>query len=123
LNDTLDHETCHLHALYTLSKDVFVDKYQLTELSQFQSGGIRNLRGVWGETDLEDPGYKTNGWGSIVLIDVASNEKQLTLELPLHLRYLEPLEGGGTRRVDVLPPEIFWACENTVEGIKLNIKS
>ena len=34
VNDTLDHETCHLHALYTLSKDVFVDQYQL---SQFPS--------------------------------------------------------------------------------------
>ena len=75
------------------------------------------MRGVWGETDLEDPNYKTEGWGSVVLIDVASSEEELTLELPLHLRYLEPLPGGGTRRVDILPPEIFWACQNTVEGI------
>lgn len=118
LNDTLDYKTCNLHALYTLSKDVFVDKYQLTQLSQFQSGGIGNLRGVWGETDLEDPSYKTKGWGSVVVIDVAPSEQELMLELPLHLRYLEPLPGGGTRHVNILPPEIFWACENTVEGIR-----
>ena len=117
MNDTLNHETCNLHALYTLSKDVFVDKYQLTQLSQFQSGGIKNLRGVWGETDLEDPSYKTNGWGSIILIDIEQENSELILELPLHLRYLEPLDGGGNRHLDILPPEIFWACENTVEGI------
>jgi hypothetical protein len=117
VNDTLSHETCNLHALYTLSKDVFVDKYQLTQLSQFQSGGIKNLRGVWGETDLEDPSYKTKGWGSIVLVDIDQINSELTLELPLHLRYLEPLADGGYRHLNILRPEIFWACENTVEGI------
>jgi len=119
VNDTLDDETCGLHALYTLSKDVFVDKYQLAQLAQFESGGIKDLRGVWGETDLEEPSYNTHGWGSIVLIDIPKQEdvtSSLTVELPIHLRYLEPLVGGGNRTVDILPPEIFWACENTVEG-------
>ena len=120
VNDTLNHESCKLHALYTLSKSVFVDKYQLTQLAQFQSGGIQNLRGVWGETDLENPSYKTQGWGSVVLIDIATLEgkkSEMMVELPLHLRYLEPQAGGGMRRVNVLPPEVFWACENTIEGI------
>jgi hypothetical protein len=105
--------------LYTLPKDVFVDKYQLAQLAQFGSGGINSVTGVWGETDLEDPTYKANGWGSIVLIELPDHQVDLTLELPLHLRYLEPLEGGGKRHVDILPPEIFWACENTVEGVTL----
>ena len=117
LNNTLDYETCNLHALFTLSKEVFVDKYQLAQLAQFQSGGIKHLRGVWGETDLEDPSYKTKGWGSVVLIDISPTEEELTLKLPLHLRYLDPLEGGGNRHLDILPPEVFWACANTVEGI------
>lgn len=119
INDTLDHETCNLHALYTLSKNVFVDKYQLAQLAQFELGGIQNVRGVWGETDLEAPSYKTEGWGSIVLVDIAridGSGNNLTLELPLHLRYLEPLEGGGNREIKLLCPEIFWACKNDVEG-------
>jgi len=122
INDTLDHESCRLHALYTLSKDVFVDQYQVSQLAQFNSGGIDNLRGVWGETDLENPSYKTNGWGSVVLVDVSEPQEpsEMTLELPLHVRYLEPLEGGGKRPVEILPPEVFWACENTVEGIYLH---
>jgi len=119
VNDTLDSESCKLHALYTLSKEVFVDKYQLAQLAQFQSGGIHHLYGVWGETDLEDPSYRTKGWGSIVLVDIVQDRSELTLELPLHLRYLEPQVGGGTRNVDILPPAIFWACENSVEGIPL----
>jgi hypothetical protein len=118
INDTLDHETCNLHALYTLSKQVFVDQYQVSQLAQFKSGGIENLRGIWGETDLENPSYKTDGWGSVVLVDIPKLEEpsEATLELPLHVRYLEPLEGGGNRLVEILPPEVFWACENTVEG-------
>lgn len=119
INDTLDHETCNLHALYTLSKDVFVDQYQLSQLAQFKSGGIEDLRGVWGETDLENPSYKTKAWGSVVLVDIPKVEKpaELTLELPLHMRYLEPQDGGGKTPVEILPPEVFWTCENTVEGI------
>ena len=117
-NDTLDSESCKLHALYTLSNEVFVDKYQLAQLAQFQSGGLRQLSGVWGETDLENPSYKTKGWGSIVLVDVVEQDLS-ALELPLHLRYLEPQIGGGARNVEILPPEIFWACENSVEGIQI----
>jgi hypothetical protein len=103
---------------YTLSKDVFVDKYQLAQLAQFKSGGIQNVR-VWGETDLEAPSYETPGWGSIVLVDAPKpdpKDTQMTLKLPLHLRYLRPIDGGGKVHVDILPPEVFWACENTVEG-------
>lgn len=120
MNDTFDHDTCSLHAMYTLSNHVFVDKYQLAQLAQFGSGGIQEIRGVWGETNLEDPSYHTPGWGSVVLVDISDDlETTLTLELPLHLRYLEPVDGGGKRHVDILPPEIFWACENTVEGIPI----
>ena len=118
INDTLDYETCTLHGLYTLSKEAFVDKYQLAQLAQFQSGGISNLRGVWGETDLESPSYKTEGWGSVVLIDIAIPElsEDLALELPVHLRYLEPIDRGGYTLVTLLSPQIFWTCENSVEG-------
>jgi hypothetical protein len=120
MNDTYNHDTCSLHAMYTLSNQVFVDKYQLAQLAQFGSGGIQEVHGVWGETNLEDPSYHTPGWGSIVLVDIPDElETTLTLELPLHLRYLEPVDGGGKRHVDILPPEIFWACENTIEGIPL----
>lgn len=123
VNDTLNSESCNLHALYMLSNEVFVDKYQLAQLTQFQSGGIRHLSGIWGETDLENPSYKTKGWGSIVLVDVVEQDQsELKLELPLHLRYLQPQTGGGKRQVDILPPEIFWACENPVEGTELFLR-
>jgi hypothetical protein len=128
INDTLDHETCNLHALYTLSKDVFVDQYQLSQLAQFKSGGIENVRGIWGETDLENPSYTTKEWGSLVLVDIPKLEEgdaihEMTVELPMHLRYLKPREGGGNQIVEILPPEMFWTCENTVEGPTLPIQS
>ena len=116
VDDTLDHDSCKLHALYTLSKDVFVDKYQLAQLSQFRSGGLKEVKALYGETDLEDPSYKTKGWGSIVLVEVHAVESELTVELPLHLRYLEPQIGGGYQHIELLPPAIFWACRNPVEG-------
>jgi PIG-X / PBN1 len=122
VNDTVDHESCTLHGLYTLSKEVFVDKYQLAQLAQFQSGGIADVRGVWGETDLENPTYKTEGWGSVVLLDVAvpvaDEAEELVLELPVHLRYLEPSTEGGYEALTLLPPQLFWTCQNSVEGIQ-----
>jgi hypothetical protein len=118
MNDTVDHESCTLHSLYTLSKEVFVDKYQLAQLAQFHSGGIADVRGVWGATDLEDPTYKTDGWGSVVLLDLAvpAAEEELVLELPVHLRYLEPSLEGGYEALTLLPPQLFWTCQNSVEG-------
>ena len=116
VNDTLNHETCNFYALYTLSKEVFVDKYQLAQLAQFSSGGLQNVQGIWGETDLEDPSYKTKGWGSIVLINVTRTNPKSTLELPIHLRYLGPQDGGGYRNTEVLPPQLFWACQNDAES-------
>jgi PIG-X / PBN1 len=118
VNDTLDHETCRLRSLYTLSKEVFVDKYQLSQLAQFHSGGIADVRGVWGEMDLEDPTYKTEGWGSVVLLDVAipQEEGELVLELPVHLRYLEPSNVGAYEALTLLPPRVFWSCQNSDEG-------
>jgi PIG-X / PBN1 len=113
-NNTLDGETCELFGLYTLPKEVFVDKYQLEQLAQFKSGGILRVAGLWGETDLEDPAYMTPGWGSVLLIEVPRDAH--TVEVPLHFRYLEPVPGGGYTPVDFVSPEIFWACENTVEG-------
>lgn len=71
-------------------------------------------------------------WGSAALLELAVpdedavNEEPWTVNVPLHLRYLEPLnataEGGdaGHRNVEVSWPAVFWACE-AEEGLKMSV--
>ncbi|KAL2111797.1 hypothetical protein VUR80DRAFT_9277 [Thermomyces stellatus] len=63
------------------------------------------------------PEYKTPTWGSTVLLELAPPETSTdgasspwTAEVPLHLRYKTPTEGGYAD-AQVPYPAVFWACE------------
>ncbi|KAK5627707.1 hypothetical protein RRF57_003422 [Xylaria bambusicola] len=55
-----------------------------------------------------------------MLLELRSPSTQIdtpwTAEIPLHLRYLSPAEGGYSS-INVPSPSVFWAC-NTEEGTK-----
>jgi hypothetical protein len=61
--------------------------------------------------DLEAPAYTTETWGSSILLELAppSTVQEWAVEVPLHLRYLEP-SPTGERHTEVAYPVVFWAC-------------
>ncbi|KAG0637236.1 PIG family protein [Tuber brumale] len=105
---------CTLNAYFTLPAALFIDKYQLSSDNQqlLDSLSIKRIKAISGETDLEAPVWTREKWGSRVLIEVDTKkgENGVELELPLHLRYLEPRYGGTTTKVDFAWPSVFWAC-------------
>ncbi|ODQ56512.1 PIG-X-domain-containing protein [Saitoella complicata NRRL Y-17804] len=109
-------EECTLNALYTLPSSVFLDKYQLADRTAFRSGGISSLR-MWGETDLEAPVWAVDGWGSIAAVEVdwrgQEGKEDVTVELPLHMRYAVPDDEQG---VEIQQPVVYWACENAAQS-------
>ncbi|CUS08202.1 unnamed protein product [Tuber aestivum] len=109
-----DGNGCTLNAYFTLPVALFIDKYQLSSDNQqlLDSLGIKQIRAISGETDLEAPVWTREKWGSRVLVEVDAKggENGIELELPLHLRYLEPRYGGTTKKVDFAWPSVFWAC-------------
>ena len=111
----LDYGDCTLNAYFTLPRALFVDKYQLSADNQqlLDSLGIKRLRAVSGETDLEAPAWTRDKWGSRVLIELDIEKGDgIKIGLPLHLRYLEPRLQGPPSRVEFAWPSVFWACRS-----------
>lgn len=84
-------------------------------MNLLSSLNIKQVR-VTGNTDLEQPNYTIQEWGSRVLIQIdttsAKDNIPLQMELPLHLRYLSPLDGASSTNVTFAWPAVFWACSS-----------
>ncbi|RMZ78635.1 hypothetical protein DV738_g3828, partial [Chaetothyriales sp. CBS 135597] len=113
-----DGSECALHAYLTLPSTVFVDEYAFNKNDPLfgESHGIQATRAIMGETDLEAPEYVVDKWGSIILLELRTNQSTEAaapspprVTIPLHLRYLPPSD-NGTLSVDVPWPVVYWAC-------------
>ncbi|GAP89684.1 putative protein pbn1 protein [Rosellinia necatrix] len=114
------HSSCSLHAYLTLPRTIFADKYQLGDDLFLSSKNLKALRYISQPVDLEAPDYAMKPWGSTVLFDLlppsSHGDSPWTAEIPLHLRYLSPAEGGYSP-INVPSPTVFWACD-TAQGTK-----
>ncbi|KAK6841604.1 hypothetical protein PG987_002464 [Apiospora arundinis] len=111
---------CSLHALLTLPRTIFADKYQLEDSLFLASKNLTALRYISQPVDLEAPDYVMDIWGSSVLLElstpVTDSKEGFTAEIPLHLRYQAPQQGGEST-FEVPYPAVFWACA-AEEGTK-----
>ena len=117
--------SCALHTYITLPSYIFPDKYQLASANLLASKNLHAIRSLAGETDLEAPDWVIKKWGSSMLMELApptrsenSGSTAWNADIPLHLRYLKPNE-GGQREIEVPWPVVFWACPAD-EGTKMN---
>ena len=117
--------SCALHTYITLPSYIFPDKYQLASANLLATKNLHAIRSLAGETDLEAPDWVIQKWGSSMLLELAppprsesSDSAAWHADIPLHLRYLKPNE-GGQRDMEVPWPVVFWACP-AEEGTKMN---
>ena len=106
-------DECSLHAHFVVPQPFFVDPYQLADDSIMKSMGIRHVRSIIGETDLEAPVWTKSKWGAAVVVDIETRGKEsrsLKVEMPLHLRYMVPLEDEERTKASMPWPVLFWAC-------------
>ncbi|KAL2036992.1 hypothetical protein N7G274_010277 [Stereocaulon virgatum] len=112
---------CALHSYLTLPSSLFPDRYQLSSQNLLASNNLHSIRSLSGETDLEAPNWAVSAWGSALLLELAppkTRSAQWHADIPLHLRYLLPTNGGSTN-TSIPWPIIFWACSSD-EGTKMN---
>ncbi|KAJ2907205.1 pbn1 protein [Zalerion maritima] len=110
-------EECGLYAYFTLPRHIFADSYQLADPLFLASKNLTTLSFMSQPVNLEAPEYVMDVWGSSLLLQLApptGDDKTAavgvwTAEVPLHLRYLDPKEGGYTN-TSVPYPALFWAC-------------
>lgn len=116
----MDESFCSLHAYLTLPRTMFADKYQFEDPLFLASKNLTALRYISQPVDLEAPDYVMGLWGSSVLLELSAptveRDEAFTVEIPLHLRYQVPRD-GGEQALDVPYPAVFWACA-AEEGTK-----
>lgn len=99
---------CSLHLLYSLSPASFVDPFQLDAHAAHYSFTL------WGESDLELPLGAVSSTASLLLLNVSDTSfDPLVVSLPLHARYLLPLQEdvhSDPGAVKLPWPLGFWAC-------------
>ncbi|TVY39528.1 Protein pbn1 [Lachnellula subtilissima] len=108
----VDGAACALHAYLTLPKTVFADKYQFDDALFLASKNLSAMHYISPGVDLEAPAYTVPLWGSSLLLELsppAKEDVEWTAEVPLHLRYLAPSE-GGMQETHIPAPVLFWAC-------------
>lgn len=105
-------EHCSLHLFFVLPPVVFVDPYELSNRKEDYSFDF------WGTSNLELPVAAVPDVYSALLLNltlpqyaVEQSAMNLTIDLPLHLRY-QHLYSVPTA-VDVQWPVGFWSCPRT----------
>lgn len=116
-------DDCKPYAYLSLPKAIFADRYQLDDSLFMASKNLSSLEYSSSPVDLEAPAYTMDVWGSNILVQLArppaDKSQQWTVEIPLHLRYLEP-SASGERQVDVPYPAVFWACRADDQSEHIN---
>ncbi|KAF8118534.1 hypothetical protein N665_0004s0019 [Sinapis alba] len=99
------HSQSQLHELVIVERlplGVFADPFELQSLQQRRA--FRDVS-VFGDTDLEQPSFRSNR--SVVEIHVDINENgEISVKLPLHARY-QPIGESGYSRVEFGEPDLF----------------
>lgn len=119
-------ESCKLHTYLTLPKHIFPDKYQLAAPNFLKANGLKQIRSLTAPPpDLEAPDWAVASWGSHMLMELdpsspGSSLSEWHAEIPLHLRYLKPAD-GGIRTAEVPWPVVFWACSSDEGGSKMSV--
>jgi hypothetical protein len=110
---------CHLHAYLTLPSTIFIDRYPLSDPLSLTSHRLKALHSLSGAADLEAPDYLTPQWGSAALFEIDTSTLlasdggigDFDFTIPLHLRYLPPVNGThGLHTTPIPDPVVFWAC-------------
>jgi PIG-X / PBN1 len=122
-------ESCALHAYFTFPSYIFLDQYPFTDPLFLQTHHLRALHAISGATDLEAPEWVVPTWGSAALLELAvpeepseetsqhSKSSSFHFTLPLHLRYLTPLNASHVL-APVPYPAVFYACPSENSGTK-----
>ncbi|QSL66670.1 hypothetical protein MERGE_001054 [Pneumocystis wakefieldiae] len=108
----LQTDACSLYILYTLSKFVYVDKYQLQDLVDFNIGNLKKIHFIRGEANLEAASWQLDKWGSLVLVEASTHQNgSFFVDLPIHLRYYSPMK-SKFHTFSLSPPISFYFCES-----------
>lgn len=95
-----------LYILFILPSAVFVDPYELDQLSR--DGYLPSFK-VWGETNLELPLEALDEGGSAVLLSLHPEFPTNKIEVPFHMRYMASVDGDVSSVNTCVPwPSVFW---------------
>ncbi|EGO21814.1 hypothetical protein SERLADRAFT_474725 [Serpula lacrymans var. lacrymans S7.9] len=98
---------CTLHFLHMLPPDIIVDPYELIDL--------HHSFNIFGVSNLELPVSAVQDFGTVLLLNASlpnrnENDIDITIDIPIHIRYGVPSSHNSHKTIEVKPPASFWAC-------------
>jgi hypothetical protein len=100
-----EYAACNLFVIYELPPDIIIDSFELNDHGlRFEFVGSTNL-------ELPLSGVENEaGW----LLVAVKPEREVVVDVPLHVRYGVPREGHNPRHIIQLPPPTcFWGCPSS----------
>ncbi|KAG2173224.1 hypothetical protein INT43_004598 [Umbelopsis isabellina] len=100
---------CIFDIIYIIPREAFVDANQLTDLKLSKHLVVLN------ESDLEAPAERVRG-GNLVAVRYEAEDylmslgKEVTIDLPLHMRYQQPDSLWTHQTVAIPVPKVGWTC-------------
>jgi len=100
---------CSLHLLYTLPARSFIDPYELQNYKDVYTFKY------WGTSSLELPVTAVDPNDAVLLLNISlpiSTPFNVTLDVPLHIRYGQSSKSSEPSDIDVKIPAAsgFWTC-------------
>lgn len=110
-------EGCVLNLRYSLPAEIFIDPYELANYASYYSFRYTGSR------NLELPVHALDKVQNAELWLTLTEEAKDVVDVPLHLRYAEPLEGDEERyrTISISPPEVLLACSESHHYTPLSI--
>ncbi|XP_055961770.1 uncharacterized protein LOC126681487 isoform X2 [Mercurialis annua] len=109
--------SCKVIILERLPSGVFADPFELQHL--LQRGGFTDIA-VFGDTNLESPSFTSNRSVVEVHMNISpnmvfgqTNELEVSIDIPLHVRY-PPLGESGYAEIEFRKPDLLMKC--SMEG-------
>lgn len=119
------HQNCTIHLYYTLPPQIFVDPHELA--LRRASYAYRH----WGSTELEKPAYALDSGEAdtevlvifedtkfLVGVDGTDTaaQREVMVDVPMHLRYGRPSASGGYEEVQLRWPTAFLLCPSDLSS-------
>ncbi|KAJ8585223.1 hypothetical protein M405DRAFT_865571 [Rhizopogon salebrosus TDB-379] len=104
-----EYAACNLFVIYELPPDIIIDSFELNDHGlRFEFVGSTNL-------ELPLSGVENEaGW----LLVTVKPEREVVVDVPLHVRYGVPREGHNPRHIIQLPPPTcFWGCPSSYKSL------
>eukprot|EP01132_Coremiostelium_polycephalum_P009363 gene9363-11501_t len=111
-------DDCQVLFFENFDQGIYVDKYEVDEITRF--GGPKVV--IYYLIDLEKPSTSsTQNHVSVIKSFKTSDNLEMNITLPIHLRYQNPSNVSENRQTTIYPPNVYLKCDGKQDWKRVDI--